>query len=64
MEQISRVVEKHEIKLNSNSGQAEKTEEMAKAVLSKVKQSINKSGGSNEIYEHILKMKLEIKDIK
>ena len=64
MEQISRVVDKHEIQLNSHGGETEKTDEMAKAVLIKVKEGLNKSGTGNEVFDHILNIKMEIKDLK
>lgn len=60
LEELGKVVDKHEEKLRSFHPQAD----ISKHVLAQMKKNLPVFSGSNEAYDHILTQKLEIKQIQ
>lgn len=64
MEHLGRIVDKHEHLLNAQNDAATKADQITKTVLNQIRQSLPSLNNSNDVYEHIFNIKMEIKDMK
>ena len=55
-------MDRHETKLES-LGETESSSEMSKKILNEVRQNLPLITGSNDVYEHLFNVKLDIKAI-
>lgn len=60
IDKLTRTVEKHEFQLSSLSIEGE----LSKRVMSEVKKNLPVFTGGNDVYDHIISMKVEIKTLQ
>ena len=63
LEKLSRRVEKQQLKLDEFAVHPQNSAEMTKKILNEVRQNLPLITGSNDVYEHIFNIKLDVKAI-
>ena len=58
------MVERHEFQINSQINSLGKTDDLTKAVLNQIRQTLPNLSTNNDVYEHIFNLKLDIKDLQ
>lgn len=64
MQKLNRLVEKHESQLSGQGSGSGKADELTETVMNKLRQNVPLFSNSNDVYEHIFNIKMEIKDLK